>query len=85
VSGGSLQRISVRGTTNNHASVVSASDGRLLLLTETNCPGSSSLLWVNPSTGATQTLLSAPAGQAGVVAAAPYGLGPTAIGVGLDG
>jgi hypothetical protein len=85
VSGGSLQQVSVTGTTNNHTSVVSAVDGRLLLLAETSCPGSSALLWLNPSTGATQTVLSAPASQAGVVAAAPFGLGPTATGVGLDG
>jgi hypothetical protein len=85
VSGGSSQQISVTGTTNNHTSVVSAVDGRLLLLAETSCPGSSALLWLNPSTGATQTLLSAPASEVGVVAAAPFGLGPTATGVGLDG
>jgi hypothetical protein len=85
VSNGSLQQISVSGTTNNHTSVVSAVDGRLLLLAETSCPGSSVLLWLNPSTGATQTVLSAPASQVGVIAAVPYGNGPTATGVGLDG
>jgi hypothetical protein len=85
VSGGSLQQISVTGTTNNHTSVVSAVDGRLLVLAETSCPGSSALLWLNPSTGATQTLLPASASEVGVVAAAPFGLGPTATGVGLDG
>jgi hypothetical protein len=85
VSGGSLQPVSVTGTTNNHTSVVSALDGRLLVLAETSCNGSSALLWLNPSTGATQTLLSAPASEVGVVAAAPFGLGPTATGVGLDG
>jgi hypothetical protein len=85
VSGGSLQPVSVTGTTSNHTSVVSAVDGRLLLLAETSCPGSSSLLWLNPSTGATQTLLPAPASEVGVLAAAPFGLGPTATGVGLDG
>jgi hypothetical protein len=85
VSGGSLQQVSVSGTTNNHTSVVSALDGRLLVLAETSCPGSSALLWLNPSTGATQTLLSAPAGEVGVMAAVPFGLGPTATGVGLDG
>jgi hypothetical protein len=60
-SGGSLQPISVGGTTNNHTAVVFAADGRLLLLAETSCPGTSELLWLNPSTGATQTVLSAPA------------------------
>ncbi len=85
LNGGSLQQVSVSGTTNNHTSVVSALDGRLLLLAETGCPGSSGLIWLDPSTGATQVLLAAPASEAGVVAAAPFGLGPTATGVGLDG
>jgi hypothetical protein len=77
--GGSLQPVSVAGTTNNHTSVVFALDGRLLVLAQTSCPGSSALLWLNPSTGATQTLLPAPASQAGVISAVPYGNGPTAI------
>lgn len=85
VSGGTLQPVSIRGTTNNDTSVVSASDGRLLLLAETSCPGTSSLLWLDPATGATQTVLSAPAGEAGVLAAAPFGMGPTALSVGLAG
>ncbi len=79
ISGGSLQPVSVGGTTNNHTSVVSVSGGRLLLLAQSGCPSSSSLLWLDPSTGATQTVLSAPASQVGVVAAVPYGNGPTAI------
>jgi hypothetical protein len=85
VSNGSLQQFSVSGTTNNHTTVVSVADGRLLLLTETSCPGSSALLWLDASTGATQVVLSAPASQVGVIAAVPYGNGPTATGVGLDG
>ncbi len=85
VSGGSLQPISVSGTTNNHTAVVSALDGRLLLLAETSCPGSSALLWLDPATGATQTLLPALPGGVGVMAAAPFGLGPTAFSVGLAG
>jgi TolB protein len=85
VSGGAQRQLNVSGTTNNHTSVVSALDGRLLVLAETSCPGSSSLLWLNPATGATQTVLFAPANEVGVVAAAPFGLGPTAISVGLDG
>jgi hypothetical protein len=79
VSGGALQPITVSGTTNNHNSVVSAFHGQLLLLAQTGCPGTYSLLWLNPSTGATQTVLSGPTGQVGVVAAVPYGNGPTAI------
>ena len=85
VGGGSLHRIRIGGTTNHHTSVVSAVDGRLLLLAETSCPGTSALLWLNPSTGATQTVLSAPAGQVGVLAAVPFGNGPTALSVGFLG
>jgi hypothetical protein len=85
VSGGSLHRISVGGTTNHHTSVVSASGGRLLVLAETSCPGTSALLWLDPATGVTQTVLSAPASQLGVVAAVPYGNGPTALSVGFLG
>ncbi len=84
-SGGSVHRVSVGGTTNNHTVVVSALDGRLLVLAQTSCPGTSALLWLNPATGATQTVLSAPGTQVGVVAAAPYGLGPTAVSGGLTG
>ncbi|MGH3305580.1 MAG: hypothetical protein ACRDOK_28725, partial [Streptosporangiaceae bacterium] len=82
VSGGSLPPVSIRGTTNNHTTVVSASDGKLLVLAQTSCPSSSSLLWLSPSTGATLTVLSAAASQAGVIAAVPYGNGPTAISAG---
>jgi hypothetical protein len=62
--------------------VVSVSGGRLLVLAQTSCPGTSSLLSVDPSTGATTTVLAGPAGQAGVLAAAPYGLWPTAASAG---
>ncbi len=79
VSSGSLQPLTVAGTTNNHTAVVSAVDGQLLVLAQTSCPGSSALLWLSPSTGATQTLLPAPAGQTGVVWAVPYGNGPAAV------
>jgi hypothetical protein len=79
VSNGSMQQLSVSGTTNYHTSVVSALDGRLLLLAQVSCPGTYSLLWLNPSTGATQTVLSGSPGQAGVIAAVPYGNGPAAI------
>ena len=79
VSGGSLQQpLTVQGATNNHTSIVSASGGKLLVLAQTSCPGTSSLLWLNPTTGSTTNVLTVPAGQAGVLAAVPYGLGPTA-------
>jgi TolB protein len=80
VAGGSLQPVSsISGTTNNHTSVLAALDSRLLLLAQTSCPGTSSLLWLNPANGATQTVLSPAANQAGVISAVPYGNGPTAI------
>jgi hypothetical protein len=79
VSSESLQSpITVQGATNNRTSIVSASGGKLLVLAQTGCPGTSSLLWLNPSTGATTPVLTAPAGQVGVLAAVPYGLGATA-------
>ena len=79
-SDGSLQQqISVQDTTNNRTSIVSASDGKLLVLAQTQCPGTSSLLSLNPSTGDTTTVLAGQAGQVGVLAAVPYGgLEPTA-------
>jgi TolB protein len=80
VSNTSLQQpISVNGATNNHNSIVSVSGGKLLMLVQATCPGTSSLLWLDPSTGATTTVLAGQPGQVGVLAAVPYGgLGPTA-------
>lgn len=82
VSSESLQQpMTVQGTTNNHTSVVSASDGKLLVIAQTTCPGTSSLLWLDPSTGATTTVLAGQAGKLGVLAAVPYGgLAPATIG-----
>jgi hypothetical protein len=80
VSSASLQQpMTVQGATNNHTSIVSVSAGRLLLLAQIGCPGTSSLLWLDPSTGATTPVLTGQAGQVGVLAAVPYGgLAPTA-------
>ncbi len=78
VSQGTPAQLTVPGSTGNYSNVVGSSDGRLLVLAQTNCPVSSSLLWLNPLTGATQSLLQAPADQAGVTAAVTWGLGPTA-------
>jgi hypothetical protein len=74
--------VTISGTTNTYAAVVAVDQahGRLLVLARTSCPGSWSLLWFTPSSGTTQTLLAAPARQAGVIAAVPYhGSGPAAI------
>lgn len=74
----SAAQVTVPGSTGNYSDVVSGASGRLLVLAQTSCPGSSSLLWLDPSTGATQALLQAASGQAGVTAAVPFGQGPTA-------
>jgi hypothetical protein len=79
-SSGSDVPIAVQGSTGNHNVIVASSGPRLLVLAQTSCPGTTSLLWLNPATGATQALLTAPASQAGVVAAVPYGAGTAAAG-----
>jgi hypothetical protein len=75
---GSQHRVRINGATGNYTAVVSSAGSRLLVLAQTSCPGTSSLLWVNPATGAAQPVLSPPTGQVGVVAAVPLGTGPTA-------
>jgi hypothetical protein len=75
----SATQLTVPGSTGNYSDVVGSSRGWLLVLAQTSCPASSSLLWLNPLTGATQSLLRAPAGQAGVTGAVTWGLEPTAI------
>jgi hypothetical protein len=75
---GSPAQVTVSSATNNYSNVVASSGGRLEVLVQTSCPPSSSLLWLNPSTGATQSLLPAPASEVGVTAAVPWGIGPTA-------
>ena len=78
-SGGGETTVKIPASTNNHASVVAGVSGRLLVLAQTSCPGTSSLIWFNPSTHAAQTVLTAPSGQAGVLGAVPYGSGPAAV------
>lgn len=77
-SGGAETAVTIPGTKNNHADIVSGLGGRLLVLAQTSCPGTSSLIWFNPSTNSVQTALTAPATEAGVVSAVPYGSGPAA-------
>ena len=71
-SGGALRRTTVPGVTGDASSVQGALGARLLVLARASCTGPAELLWLSPVTGARQTLLSAPAGQAGVVAALPF-------------
>lgn len=80
--GGSLPHVAVPDSTNNYVNVVAAVDGKLLLLAQTSCPGSSSLLWFSPSARTATTLLPATAGELGVLAAVPYRGAPTAYGLG---
>ena len=72
--------VAVPGSTGNYNAVLASARDRLLVLAQTGCPGSSTLLWLNPATGATQTVLSAPTSQAGVIAAVAYGAGTPAAG-----
>ncbi len=76
---GSSSWISIPGSTGNVSTVVAASGRRLLVLTQTGCPGTSALVWLNPRTGAETTVLGAPSSQVGVIAAVPYGNGPAAV------
>jgi len=75
---GSAGTISIPGATNNVSTVVATADRRLLVVAQTSCPGSFSLLWFDPSARSANTVIAASSGQAGVVAAVPYGNGPTA-------
>jgi hypothetical protein len=74
-SSGSDTTISVPGSTSYHNAIVGSVDGRLLVLAQTSCPGTSALEWFNPATRSSQQLLPAAAGQAGVVAAVAYNAG----------
>lgn len=76
---GGSAAIVIPGSTDNFSTVVATSGTRLLVLTQASCPGSSSLLWLNPSTHLSQPVLTAPASEVGVIAAVPFGDGPTAV------
>ena len=45
---------------------------KLLIETQSGCPGGASLLWFNPATHAEQWLLRAPAESDGVIGVVPY-------------
>jgi hypothetical protein len=80
---GSTTQLSVANSTNHYSSVVAGVGGRLLVVAQTSCPGTSSLMLLDPSTGTTQTLLAAPSTEVGVIAAVPFGWGPAAVTDGL--
>jgi hypothetical protein len=71
-SSGSDSTVSVPGSTSYHNEILGSSGGRLLVLAQTSCPGTTSLEWFNPAAGSTQPLLPGSSGQAGVVAAVAY-------------
>jgi len=71
--GSSPAAVTLTGTTGNYSTIVGAAGDRLLVLAQTSCPGTSELLWLNPSTGAEQMLLSAQSSEAGVTSAAAFG------------
>jgi hypothetical protein len=75
---GAETAVSLPGSTDDRAAVVAGVGSRLLVLAQTSCPGTSSLIWFNPSTHAAQTVLTAPATEVGVVAAVAYGSGSAA-------
>ena len=83
-SSGAETAVSVPGSANYHAAVVAGVGRRLLILAQTSCPGTSSLIWLNLSTHAAQTVLTAPATEVGVIDAVPYGSGPAATTNGLN-
>ncbi len=76
---GTSAAIMVPGSTHNISTIVATEGKRLLVLTQTQCPGTSSLVWFNPSTGHSQTAIRGTSGEVGVIAAVPFGNGPTAV------
>ncbi len=71
--GGTATAIPVPGTTGYHNSIVGSAGGRLFVLAQTSCPGTSSLLSFDPADSASQTLLTAPSTEAGVISAMAFG------------
>jgi hypothetical protein len=79
VSQGTNAAITIPRSTGNFSTIVATQGKRLLVLAQTQCPGTSSLLWFNPSTGHSQMVITASSNEVGVIAAVPFGNGPTAI------
>lgn len=71
--GGTLTSVNIQGSTNTRNTVLAGVGARMLVLAQTACPGSYSLLSVDPSTGSSTVLLPAAHGQLGVTAAIPFG------------
>jgi hypothetical protein len=79
LSQGTSAAITIPRSTGYFSTIVATQGKRLLVLAQTRCPGTSSLLWFNPSTGHSEMAISAPSNEVGVIAAVPFGNGPTAI------
>jgi hypothetical protein len=75
-SSGSVTPDAIPNSTGDHNTIIGSMGSRLLILAQTSCPGTSSLLLFDPAKDSAQTLLSAPASQQGVIAAAAYGEHP---------
>jgi hypothetical protein len=69
---GALTNVAIPDSTSTRNTVLTADGTRLLVLAQTSCPGSYSLLWFYPSKDTSQLLLSAPSGKFGVIAAVPF-------------
>jgi hypothetical protein len=76
---GTSAAITIPGGTTNVSTIVTTDGDRLLVLAQTSCPGTSSLLWFNPSSHLSQPVISAHGNEVGVIAAVPFGNGPTAV------
>jgi hypothetical protein len=71
--GSSTTAVSVPGADGNSNAILGVAGGRLLMLAQTSCPGTSSLFTLDPSSGSTTPLLMASSAEAGVVTAVTYG------------
>ena len=78
LSQGTSAALTIPRSTGNFSTIVGTQGRRLLVLAQTECPGTSSLLWFNPSTGHSEMAISAPSNEVGVIAAVPFGNGPAA-------
>jgi TolB protein len=70
---GSIAAVHVPQTKGNNNRLLAARGKQLLIQAQTECPGSESLLWFNPSTHRDKFLIRTPGSLAGVLAAVPFG------------
>jgi TolB protein len=70
---GSITALRIPHTAGNDNRILTARGKQLLIQAQTECPGSLSLLWFNPSTHRDKFLIKTPGTLAGVLAAVPFG------------